>query len=339
MPGRRNIGIGAPADPPRAPRPPPVCSARMAPSPLATPYLDPAFVARLVVDPDPLARNAAITRGYHALSEAVAALLGRDHANWLTFGQWASAEARESIEGTSVPAVLRPFFGEEIARAVADGNATIFADVAPPFIRFVTLFAPLVGDGVAIDAEALAGARVTLLAEPQVATSDNLTRAFTAYADALSMRLAGDPDPRHRAERMLVANASVGAHEQRVADPYVRAAIPGRWISAVVATSHMGLRLPEGMLELARDVPRPPYLHGGLFPPELEHLDDPEAVELALRFHQDLDDAAASDAPDWESYDERMGFIFTLLRAHQCDPALFALPPGTPGVPDPGPAA
>ena len=76
---------------------------------------------------------------------------------------------------------------------------------------------------------------------------------------------------------------------------------------------------------------RPAYLGGAQFPPALEDLRDPEAIELAVRFGQDLDGAAASDAPDWESYDERMGFIFTLLRAHQCDPALFELPPGTPG--------
>lgn len=51
---------------------------------------------------------------------------------------------------------------------------------------------------------------------------------------------------------------------------------------------------------------------------------------LAARFGQDLASAADSDAPDWESYQERMGFIFTLLRAHQADPALWGLPPGTP---------
>jgi hypothetical protein len=288
----------------------------------ATPYLDPAFVAHVVAIPDPLERNAAITRGYHALSEVVAALLGRDHANWLTFGQWASSEARDSIDGSAVPALVRPFFGSEIRDAVASGNAAIFGDVAPPFIAFATAF----GAG----SDSSEQARKEVLAHSTIAGNEDLVRAFTAYADASDLLAAGDPDPGRRAERMLVANASVGAHEQHVADPYVRAAIPGRWISAVVATSHMGLRVPEGMLELQRDVPRPPYLGGAQFPPHLVHLDDPEACALATRFHQDPDSAAASDALDWESYDERMGFIFTLLRVYQCDPALFELPPGTP---------
>jgi hypothetical protein len=178
-------------------------------------------------------------------------------------------------------------------------------------------------------------ARVALLADPVIAANDDIIRAFTAYADAFELLAAGDPDPVRRAQRMLVANASIGAHEQRVADPYVRAAIPGRWISAIVATSHMGLKVPEGMLQLHRDVPRPAYLDGAQFPPHLVHLDDPEACELATRFHQDPDTVADSDALDWESYDERMGFIFTLLRVYQGDPELFALPPGTPVGPNP----
>lgn len=62
------------------------------------------------------------------------------------------------------------------------------------------------------------------------------------------------------------------------------------------------------MLELSHDVPRPAYLGGG----------------------QDPHSAHGSGAPDWESYHERMGYIFTLLRAHQCDSSMFQLPPGTP---------
>lgn len=296
--------------------------------PLATPYLDAAFVADVVAMPDPLARNAAITRGYHDLSDAVAALLGSDHANWLTFGQWASAEARESIDGRAVPALARPFFGAQVAAAVARGNAVIFGDVAPPFIRFVGLYAAVQAGGNAADA------RTAMLADPVVAASADMLRAFTAYADAWDLLAAGDPDPKRRAERMFVANVSIGAHEQRVADPFVRAAIPGRWISAIVATAHMGLKVPEGMLALDRDVPPPPYLDGAQFPELLSGLADPEAIELVQRFGQELDSAARSDAPDWESYDERMGFILTLLRAYQGDPALFPLPPGTSETPD-----
>ncbi len=290
--------------------------------------LEEAVVERIVSIDDPLERNAAITRGYHALSEAVAGVLGRRHANWLTFGQWASAEARRSIDGTAVPSALRPLVGTDVAAAVAAGNAAIFADVAPPFIRFVREMRRVSSSDVPLDA-----AFERLAAHPQLAGSEDLAQAFRAYADALGLRLAGGEGTRAFAGRILVANASVGAHEQRVADPFVRAAIPGRWVVAIAATMHMGIRIPEGVLELSRDVPLPEYLGGAMFPPGLEQLEDPDAIALATRFGQDLDSAAKSDAPDWESYDERMGFIFTLLRAHQCDPELFALPPGTPNAP------
>lgn len=298
------------------------------PDALTTPYLDLAVVEQVVAMPDPLARNAAITRGYHALSEAVAALIGRDQANWLTFGQWASAEARRAIDGESVPAACRPFFGDEVAAAVAAGNAAIFGDVAPPFVRFVRAFAA--HPDATEDDEQAAALLAELCRDPQVAASADLTRAFTGYVDSMRLRRLGPEAAHRRAARILVANVSIGAEEQRVADPFVRAAIPGRWLTAVVATSHMGLRLPEGVLELSRDVPRPAYLKGAPFPPDLMVLDDPEAIALAVRFGQDLDSADRSDAPDWESYQERMGYIFTLLRAHQSDPSLFDLPPGTP---------
>jgi hypothetical protein len=300
------------------------------PAELTTIYLDLGQVEQVVAMPDPLARNVAITHGYHALSEAVASIVGRDHANWLTFGQWASAEARRAIDEESVPAAVRPIFGPEVAESVAAGNAAIFADVAPPFVRFVRTFG---FDPRAVeDHDHARGLLAGLLTDPQISGSADLTRAFTAYVDSMLLRGQGAAAASRRAERIFVANVSIGAEEQRVADPYVRAAIPGRWITAIIATSHMGLRLPEGVLELSHDVPRPAYLGGAPFPPDLMELDDEDAVELAARFGQDLHSTRRSGAPDWESYQERMGYIFTLLRAHQCDPSMFQLPPGTPPI-------
>jgi hypothetical protein len=300
------------------------------------PYPDEATIEHIVGIPDLLERNAAITRGYHALAEAVAAILGRDHANWLTFGQWASAEARRSISGEAVPAALRGLMGRGVAAAVADGNAAIFRDVAPPFIRFVRALAPIAGAAADpdVDPTAIRAAGEGLCSHPKLLASPDLTRAFTAYTDAILLHRGPDrttPDAaRRRAQRILVANASIGAHEQVIAEPFVRAAIPGRWIVAIAATSHMGIRIPEGLLELDRDIPPPAYLGGAPFPEALMTLVDPDAIALAARFGQDVDSAVNSDAPDWESYQERMGFIYTLLRAHQCYPALFDLPPGTP---------
>jgi hypothetical protein len=294
------------------------------PDPFSSPYLDPAFVEEVVARDDVLARNAAITRGYHAISDAVAAVLGRTDANWPTFGQWASAEARRSIAGDAVPRPLRPLLGDDVAEAVAGGNAAVFGDVAPLFIRFLAITRR-------VPQPAAASIAAEIEAFPPVAASGDLRRAFAAYADVLVLRdTPGPAAAKRRAERMLVANVSIGAHEQTVADPYVRAAIPGRSILAMAATAHLGIHVPEGVLRLDRDVPPPAYLNGPQFPAALCELADAEALDLAARFGQDPGSTRTSDAPDWEDYDERMGFIFSFLRAYQQDHAVFDLPPGTP---------
>ena len=296
-------------------------------------WLRPEDVERIVAMEDPLARNSAITHGYHRLSEAGAHVLGREHANWLTFGQWASAEARRSITGAAVPRRLRDLFADGVAAAVADGNAAVFGDVAPPFIRFLDVLARR--GAAASSNTGLEHVRAELRDDPGIAASADLQRAFGAYLDAVELRramdAAGDREAEaRRAQRTLVANVSIGAHEQVVADPFVKAAIPGRSLLAIIATSHMVLRLPDVTLELDEDVPRPDYLQGHRFPATLRELTDPELLALAERFGQDPRTTADSDAPNWESYHERMGFIFALLRVYQCDARLFALPPGTP---------
>lgn len=298
--------------------------------PQATRFLDPDVVAAVVAMPDVVARNHAITHGYHELSEAVVSLLGRTDANWLTFGQWASAEAGRSIRGETIPGLLRPLLADDIAAAVAAGNAAVFGDVAPPFIRFVRAFSS--DPGARSDPDRVQALLGDLLADPQLAASDDLRRAFAAYVDVLMTSPIDPTTTRRRAQRMLVANASIGAHEQVVADPFVKAAVPGGSIVAVAATAHLGLQVPEGRLRLDRDVPPPPYLGGASFPPDLAKVEDPELHALAVRFGQDERSSVDSDAPDWEDYRERMGFIFTFLRANQQDPELFGLPPGTPAV-------
>jgi hypothetical protein len=287
--------------------------------------LDEAAVDALVSIADPVARNLAITRGYHLLAAEVGRVLGSENANWLCFGQWASAEAGRAIRGESVPSPLRPLVAAGIAEAVAGGNAAVFGDVAPPFIRFIR--------AVEADPEVLTTPRAAcamldrLVSHPQLAASEDLQRAFTAYTDALLLRDADGPAAsKRRAERIFVANVSIGAHEQVLADPYVRAAIPGGWIVAIASTAHLGVRIPDGLLSLNRDVPPPGYLGGAAFPPGLTHFEDPDALALAVRFGQDPLSAKHSDAPNWESYHERMGFIFTFLRAYQQDTAMFEMP-------------
>jgi hypothetical protein len=292
-------------------------------------YLDEDYIEQVVSMPDPVARNRVITRGYHELAMAMSEVVGHDNANWLCFGQWASAEAGRAIREESVPALLRPIIGDEVAEAVAAGNAAVFGDVAPPFIRFVRAY---IDDPAArTDHQSALEILDRLWSHKQLASNEDLQRAFAAYTDAVL--LADSPDgarepgaAKRRAERMLVANASTGAHEQIVAEPHVRAAVPGGSIVAIAATAHLGLRIPDGVLALNRDVPRPHYLGGAPFPDDLMVLEDIDAITLARRFGQDLNSTRDSDAPDWEIYEERMGYIFSLLRAYQQDAAIFELP-------------
>jgi hypothetical protein len=292
-------------------------------------YLDEAYIEVVVSMQDRVARNRAITRGYHELAMAMGEVVGRDNANWLCFGQWASAEAGRAIREESVPALLRPIIGDEVAEAVAAGNAAVFGDVAPPFIRFVRAY---VDDPAArTDHRAALEILDRLWSHEQLASNEDLQRAFAAYTDAvlLAPPLSVSADPgalKRRAERMLVGNASIGAHEQIIAEPHVRAAVPGGWIVAIAATAHLGLRIPDGVLALNRDVPPPRYLGGASFPNDLMVLEDGDAITLARRFGQDLTSTRDSDAPDWEIYEERMGYIFSLLRAYQQDAAIFELP-------------
>jgi hypothetical protein len=295
---------------------------------LASPYMDEAYVERVVSMSDIVARNYAITLGYHDLAVASAAVLGQENSNWLCFGQWASAEAGRAIRRESVPTMARPLLGRRVSEAVAAGNAAVFGDIAPSFIRFIREFIDSADGGPVPSPDRAIEGLARLHAHPQLQASPDLRGAFAAYTEALVLRdEVSDEARRRRAQRMLAGNGFIGAHEQTIADPFVKVAVPGRSIIAIAATAHLGIRVPQGILELEEDVPAPMYLAGPPFPEALLELTDIDAVELAIRFGQDLVSAIDSDAPNWEDYRERMGYIFTFLRAFQQDPEMFDLPP------------
>ena len=292
--------------------------------PLTTPYLDPDYVSHVVGMADIVERNRQITRGYHELACAVGEILGRENANWLCFGVFASAEAGRAIRREAIPSFARPIFGQGVAEAVARGNAAVFGDVALPFAQFVLAFREArLGSALPTETEAR-GVLDSLCAHPQMRDNQNLLLAFVAYTDALLLRdEPGDETATRRAQRMLVANAAIGAHEQLVTDPFVKQAIPGRAILPLFGTASMAIRMPQGVLELDKDVPPAQYLDGAAFPASLMTLVDADALALAVRFGQDPNSARYSNAPNWESYTERMGYIFTLLRVFQQDPQIF----------------
>lgn len=197
---------------------------------------------------DPVARNYAITQGYHDLSEAVGQMLGKENASWATFGTWASKQAGTSIRQEDLPKflmdaikasgpvgqalskaddVLRKLglpalpLGDMVAgasgalnnvsKAIADGNQFVFKEVGSQFARFVDTFK----DDTHYDQ-----AKVDSFLAQIPADKPLLKEAFGTYAKAMF-----EQDPNKKAELMLLANDKIGLHEQTQLQPYVEKAL------------------------------------------------------------------------------------------------------------------
>jgi hypothetical protein len=259
---------------------------------------------------DPVERNRVITAGYHRLSAEMATKVGRSDANWLTFGTWASFSAGKFIRGEVGPVRWG-------AESVAEGNLAIISDVAPRFERFLQLSETVPWKNM-----------IEAVSEDDLLTeSRQLAEAFTCYAEAGAL-----PDSdRRRAELLLRANILIGHHEQYFADSFIDDAIPLGGLAGILGTRFVKITIPEGDLDVCRDVPRPRYLNGKQWPEVLTGLADRRLLELLAEYGQDSASARHSDAPTWESFEERMGFIACFFRAYQRDQSLFQRPPGLVG--------
>jgi hypothetical protein len=198
------------------------------------------------------------------------------------------------------------------ARYLHETDAALDAD-SPGFARFLDGFTP---------GEPPDGQR-------------HLREAFTRY-----QRQHSEPDPRRRAQSIVLANLEVGLHEQTRLQPQIRraidAAIPRRdpgWrllrrklqrelseLGRVVITRRlMVLTLPGAVLALGRNLDMP-------FPEQLRSPDDPELVALLARYEPvppAVDDCAAHD---WSELAQRMHYIAHLFRAFHEDPQLASAP-------------
>lgn len=276
-------------------------------------------IAHVAATADPVARNVAITATYRRLASDVAAVVGYQDVNWLAFGAWASATAGRSIRGEGLPVDWGT------SRAVAEGNRAIIADIGPRFVVWTDAVARAGGPSDA--------ALEQTLAHPLLADVPLLTEAFTGFHEAASL-VAADPaladpanDKRH-AELVLRSNILVAAHEQLLADRFVDAAMPLGGLGALVATRFVSVITPDGPVDVCRDVPRPSYLRGQHYPDVVQQLEDELLVNLVRQFGQDPGtDVSASDAPSWEDYDERMGYIVCFFRCYLREPRYYAMPP------------
>ena len=195
-----------------------------------------------------MVRNLQITQTYSELARGLSELLGAGSANWCSYATWASKQAGQTIrkedlkrtferlwrdsdeavaagnrtlmamadlserQGTeriweSLRRALDPGAPfEAAADAVARGNLKVFAEIGREFARFL-----------ALDYDTF---RAALRPGPPPDGQDYLKTAFDAYH-----RVRTETDERERAQLMLLANLSIGRHEQTRLQPEITEAI------------------------------------------------------------------------------------------------------------------
>jgi hypothetical protein len=239
-----------------------------------------------------------------------------------------------------------------VSMAIATGNRDVFAHIAPPFSRLLSLWAERGGKLSREDGEAF----VASLRSSDAEHGDDMARAFAATL----MAAADTADLRVSAQAMLYANALIGCVEQRRVQPaivqslnspvadlffqglhtHLHSRFPGPLARLfafllrplvhglesefhVIATEWlMKLQLPGTALRLGQDVP--PLPDERMYPVNLDPLDHPEP--LGLYEQLGATDAAGSAARDWTNFDQRMRYIGVLFRSRQEERLLFEAP-------------
>ncbi|WP_223635475.1 hypothetical protein [Corallococcus sp. EGB] len=363
----------------------------MAPHPLPPPTY--AEVDAIVRMEDAPLRNLHITHTYYVLRVCFAGVLGEVDQSWCVFATWASKTAGAFIRkemvaslerdmlsradavmrglgvtqarllgswglpsgvATVVTSIMDPVMSA-VAEHVARGNLWVFQELGPLYTAMLDHFT---GPG-ATSPAALERVLARLKPGPlESGGQDLLIRAVRAYHEALSLPRAKD-----RAERVFLANALVGYHEQtRLQEPIIGALraplkalfldhlrellrgsrMPETWLLAaftpvadqlercwreLMTRELMTLELPDRALRLGEDIPA--LTPSADFPADLMRLEHPELRALMKQLDRTPDDTAGSAARDWGSLKDRMNLVVDLFRSRQQDRVL-SQPPFTP---------
>jgi hypothetical protein len=355
-------------------------------------------VSRIVELSNPVIRNLEITQCYSRLAAAV---VERSYAcsNWCTFATWASRQAGRTIRGEDLieelerelardAALLHPLatlwralvrrglfqpdtrLGRLVAElhtpfdafefasdAVARGNRKVFAEIGREFARYLQECGPDMRPDSADFERFLEGLRPGDPPEGQ----RYLRQAFTRY-----QQQRFEPDPKRRAELIVLASLEIGLHEQTRLQPEIRAAL-----DAATTTDRelAGCVLQTLFPRAAADRRRPPrpvaaplHLFGSRVQRELsdlshrvitrcfmvltlpgavlalgEHLDAAYPDVLQPPAHPDLEELLARFEPvapalddcaarDWSEFTQRMHYISHLFRAYHEQSALASAP-------------
>lgn len=353
-------------------------------------------IAAIVRMTDPVLRNLHITQTYHVLTIALTDLLGEENVAWCAHATWASKTAGFFIRKEVVPGLIRDLleradaltrgmgglpgeflgawaapFGlqmvltraihqitDEVARQTARGNLLVFEELAPLYVAMIDHFS-----GSERYEQATLDRFLALLSRGPVSREgqDLLIRAFTHYYEAMF-----EQEPKVRAERIFLANALVGYHEQtRLQGPIVGALhAPLRQVFLDEVVEFMGVpsarrgnplqemslrgvfgplaaRLERLWRELSTralmriELPDVtlrlgediPALNAERdFPPSLARVEHPELVTLMGTLDRTQNDTAGSAARDWGDLGDRMNLIVDLFRTRQQDRVLYDQP-------------
>lgn len=284
-------------------------------------------------------------------------VLGRYAPVHITLARARDALARVDGEGTldedSLLDLVRDVV-HDVSRLIAAGNLLVFGELGPVFAQVIEAFEGGGADALrALEAtlkpglsqrggqsllrsalEHYAAARVEtnvgrkaqrlLLANGQVGLHEQIRLQPTIaesidapIAEALSELLeeSGEKRP-HGLRHEMHALASRLLHP--IAD-----AVERLW-QEFSTRELMKLSLPDGTLELGRDLPAPPGQP--LYPVVLDPITDQETLELLAQYGADAVGAGHTAAADWARLSDRMRYILDLFRSRQCDASLMQQP-------------
>lgn len=276
---------------------------------IPTPAL--AEIERIASSQELTLRNLQITQCYYELSTAFAQRLGLS-ANWCTFATWASKQAGQTIrkedlvrtlderlQAAPLPvrlaensAVYARLLGSQHVTSLHDlvsrladisqsialaslvvsrGNQKVFAEIAPEFARFYrTFLQESEPPASAPDAEQIARFCEALRPGDPPEGQGYLRRAFYHYYQALF-----EPEPKRRAEWILLANIEIGFHEQTRLQPEIAESLE----AGLITSLKIGQRLLAGKLPFGSAIPVLRMYMNRL-------LGRPTVLELALRLLQ-----------------------------------------------------
>jgi hypothetical protein len=312
----------------------------------------------LLAYPDRLERNEQVTRQYYELSNGMAGIVGQDNANWATFAVSASDEIGRNLDGTAGIALAETAFSDP-RYWLSVGNSKLISDIGPGFRHFVDTF----GDGRNRDMsfddfwkgfESKWGGRGISYLDGNNDPQNDMKNAFKAYYDAMKLQdqekalSATNPasaDQRaelaeQRAQLMLYGNTLVGLQEQDIVQPEIENGLKVLGMTNPGGLGAWGIdfHLPDANTSSPRrldtdvDLPNTPYRvdAGGSFTTV-----DGQTIQLdqALKdrlngldgdlTNEDESNPANSGTDHWESYPQRMGYIYQLFADYQRDGQMF----------------